>query len=75
MKLNHANSAAAKAARLICDVMKGGFKMIKKIKEFLINDQEIEAGSQRFLSLLFLLIAGLMSFFHIQTVAGFGIQH
>ena len=37
--------------------------MIKRIKDVLVNDEEIDSGLQRFLSLMFLLIAGLMSFF------------
>ena len=37
--------------------------MIKRMKDFLVNDEEIDSGSQKLLSLMFLFIAGLMSFF------------
>lgn len=37
--------------------------MFKRIKDFLVDDKELESGWQKLLSLMFLLIAGIMSFF------------
>jgi hypothetical protein len=36
--------------------------MISRVRNFLINDEEIDSGVQRLLSLIFLFVAGLMSF-------------
>lgn len=46
--------------------------MLKRVREYLINDDELDSGSQRFLSLIFLFIAGAMCFFtYTREILGF----
>ena len=49
--------------------------MIKRIKNFLVNDKELESSWQKLLSLIFLSLASLMSFFSYTQVGYFWDSH